>query len=362
MAFSSFGTFLKLTTFGESHGPAIGGILDGFPAGVTIDTDLIQKDLDRRRPGQSSITTRRDESDKLEILSGIFEGKTTGTPIGFIIRNEDQRGKDYSNNLNVYRPGHADYTYDQKYGFRDPFGGGRSSARETAVRVAAGGFAKHLLSLKGIEINAYVSAVGELSLKNEPEDLSAGEKNIVRCPDQQLAEEMISLIEETRKSGDSIGGVVTCVVKNCPAGLGEPVFDKLTAVLAHAIFSLPAVKAFEVGSGVKSLSMKGSEHNDIFRNIEGKISTDSNNSGGINGGISNGQPIVFRTTFKAVSTIAKVQNTIDSEGNQTTIQGKGRHDPCVVPRAVPMVEAMAALVIADMLLINNSRNINNFLK
>lgn len=363
MAANTFGRFLTVTTFGESHGAAIGGIIDGFPAGVIIDLELVQNELDRRRPGQSHLTTTRKEADKVQILSGMLDGVTTGTPIGFMIMNEDQRSKDYSNNINVYRPSHADYTYDLKYGIRDPFGGGRSSARETACRVVAGAFAKQFLCVTGLRINAFVSTVGNISVSGNVNDLDLTrvDESPVRCPDPEAADRMISLIEEVRKDGDTIGGIVTCVIKDPAVGLGEPLFEKLSAALAHAMFTLPAVKGFEVGSGFSSVSMRGSMHNDPLRNINGKVRALSNNAGGINGGISNGEDIIFRVAFKPVSTIHKEQNTVDSTGNDAVITGKGRHDPCVVPRAVPVVEAMAALVLADMTLINNSRRINSII-
>lgn len=349
MAGNSFGTIFKLTTFGESHGEAIGGIIDGCPAGVKLDLDLVQQEMDRRRPGQSSIVTQRKEPDTVKFLSGIFEGETTGTPIGFIIENANQKSKDYSHIKDVYRPSHADFTYDKKYGNRDYRGGGRSSARETACRVAAGAVAKQLLS--NIEINAYTSAVGDIRLqKGHFEfDFSEKEKNAVRCPDQATAERMEAYIKEIRSQGDTVGGVVECVIKNVPVGLGEPVFDKLHAVLGKAMLSINAVKGFEYGSGFEGAAMKGSEHNDLF-NEDG--TTKSNFSGGIQGGISNGMDIVFRVAFKPVATLMQKQQTINSKGKNVEMQGKGRHDPCVVPRAVPIVEAMAALVLADFFLLS----------
>lgn len=362
MASNTFGKLLTLTTYGESHGPAIGGVIDGFPAGLELDLAQVQKELERRRPGQSHITTTRKEEDVVEFLSGIFEGKSTGTPIGFMIRNTGQRSRDYSNNVNVYRPSHADYVYDAKFGFRDPFGGGRSSARETACRVVAGALAQQFLNLASISITAFVSTVGNISINKSVNelDLSEVDSNIVRCPDNYIANEMISLIEQVRKEGDTTGGVITCIIKNVPAGIGEPLFDKLSAKLAHAMFTLPAVKAFELGSGTSAVFQRGSEHNDPFRNINGKIRTTTNKAGGINGGISNGEDILFKVSFKPVSTIHKAQETVDSEGQNTMMTSKGRHDPCVVPRAVPIVEAMAALVVADLMLINPTRNINHF--
>lgn len=344
---NSIGNLFKLTTFGESHGPAIGGIIDGCPAGISLDFDAIQLELDRRKPGQSKITTQRKEPDQVEFLSGIFEGKTTGTSIGFQIKNTNQKSKDYSHNTTVYRPSHADYTYDNKYGIRDHRGGGRSSARETANWVIGGAVAKQFL--KNIKINAYTSSVGNLTLDKTYQELnlSKTENNIVRCPDENYASKMIDLIDEIRKQGDTIGGIVTCVIQNVPIGLGEPVFNKLQAELGKAMLSLNAVKGFEYGSGFEGTKMKGSEHNDLF-NADG--TTKTNLSGGIQGGISNGNDIFFRVAFKPVATIMQKQNTIDSNGNLVIMQGKGRHDPCVVPRAVPIVEALSALVLADYLL------------
>ncbi len=352
MSFNTFGNLLKLTTFGESHGAAIGGIIDGFPAGVSVDLEAIQKELDRRKPGQSKIVTQRKEPDTVEFLSGIFEGKTTGTSIGFVIRNTNQKSKDYSHNTNVYRPSHADYTYDKKYGIRDHRGGGRSSARETANWVVAGALAKQFISQ--ISINAFTSSVGEIKMNKDYSqlDFSKTESNIVRCPDEEMAEQMIDKIKEIRKQGDTIGGTITCVAQNIPVGLGEPIFHKLHADLGKAMLSLNAVKGFEFGSGFEGTKMMGSQHNDIF-NEDG--STQTNLSGGIQGGISNGMDIYFRVAFKPVATIMQNQATIDSEGNATEIMGKGRHDPCVVPRAVPVVEALAALVLADFYLLNRTR-------
>ena len=349
MAGNSFGKIFKLTTFGESHGPAIGGIIDGCPAGLSIDFEAIYAEMQRRKPGQSAIVTQRKEEDNVKFLSGIFEGKTTGTPIGFIIENTDQKSKDYSHIKDVYRPSHADYTYDKKYGIRDYRGGGRSSARETACRVVAGAIAKQLL--QGIKITAYVSSVGEIELKKQYSevDFSEIEKNPVRCPDAEMASKMEDFIKSIRKEGDTVGGTVTCVIQNVPVGLGEPVFDKLHAELGKAMLSINAVKGFEYGSGFAGTSMKGSEHNDAF-NEDG--STKTNHSGGIQGGISNGENIYFKVAFKPVATIMQKQETIDNKGNKVTAEGKGRHDPCVVPRAVPIVEAMAALVIADFWLLS----------
>lgn len=341
---NSLGKIFRLTTFGESHGTAIGGIIDGCPAGLKLNFEAIQKELDRRKPGQSKITTQRKEPDQVEFLSGIFEGKTTGTSIGFQIRNTNQRSRDYSHNVDVYRPSHADYTYDQKYGIRDHRGGGRSSARETANWIVGGALAKQLL--KDIEIAAFTSSVGTIFLDKPYQDLdfSKIESNMVRCPDPETAEKMIDKITEIKKAGDTIGGTITCVLKNVPRGLGEPIFDKLHARLGQAMLSLNAVKGFEYGSGFCGAEMKGSEHNDLF-NKDG--STKTNLSGGIQGGISNGMDIYFRVAFKPVATLIQKQETIDSKGNEVEMMGKGRHDPCVVPRAVPIVEALAALVLAD---------------
>jgi chorismate synthase len=346
---NSLGKIFRLTTFGESHGPAIGGVIDGCPAGLELDLDTVQKELERRKPGQSKITTQRKEPDQVEFLSGIFEGKTTGTSIGFQIRNTNQRSKDYSHNVDVYRPSHADYTYDQKYGIRDHRGGGRSSARETANWIVGGALAKQLLS--DIEITAFTSSVGTIFLDKPYQDLdfSKIESNMVRCPDPETAEKMIDRITEIKKEGDTIGGTITCVMRNVPRGLGEPIFDKLHARLGQAMLSLNAVKGFEYGSGFCGAEMKGSEHNDLF-NKDG--STKSNLSGGIQGGISNGMDIYFRVAFKPVATLIQKQDTIDSQGNEVEMMGKGRHDPCVVPRAVPIVEALAAMVLADFYLLD----------
>ncbi|MGS2726114.1 chorismate synthase [Psychroserpens sp. BH13MA-6] len=353
MAGNSFGKIFKLTTFGESHGVAIGGVIDGCPAGLQLDFDAIQKELDRRKPGQSDIVTQRKEPDSVEFLSGIFEGQTTGTPIGFVIKNTNQKSKDYSHIKTVYRPSHADYTYDKKYGFRDYRGGGRSSARETASRVVAGAIAKQLIA--NIQIQAYTSSVGDIFLEKPYQDLdfSKVESNSVRCPDEATAEKMISKIRDIRKEGNTIGGTVTCVLQNVPVGLGEPVFDKLHAELGKAMLSINAVKGFEYGSGFCGAKMKGTEHNDLF-NSDG--STKTNLSGGIQGGISNGMDIYFRVAFKPVATVIQKQEALDSSGNIVEMQGKGRHDPCVVPRAIPIVEAMAALVLADFYLLNKLYN------
>lgn len=354
MAGNTFGQLFRISTFGESHGKAIGVIIDGCPPNIDIDLEFIQSELDKRRPGQSKITTQRKESDTASILSGVFEGKSTGTSLALLIPNEDQRSKDYDHNKDIFRPSHADYTYQEKYGIRDYRGGGRSSARETAARVAAGAIAKLFLKQKGVEIFAHVSSAGPIDAPNLPsEDLSRlleiRESNIVRCADPATANEMIKLIDSVRKDGDTIGGKVSCIIRNCPVGLGEPVFDKLHADLGKAMLSINAVHGFEYGSGFSGSEMRGSEHNDIFRPSEtGKgISTNTNFSGGIQGGISNGMDITFRVAFKPVATIMHNQQTVDKEGNTAEIKGKGRHDPCVVPRAVAIVEAMAALVIAD---------------
>ena len=354
MSNNTFGNIFTLTTFGESHGEAIGGIIDGCPAGIVLDLDAIQKDLNRRKPGQSAIVTQRKEDDKVQFLSGIFEGKTTGTPIGFIIQNTNQKSKDYSHNVNVFRPSHADFTYNKKYGNRDHRGGGRTSARETANWVVAGAVAKQVVS--SIEINAFTSSVGEITICKPYQDLDFNliESNDIRCPDVEVAEKMIAHIKEIKKEGDTIGGTITCVIQNVPIGLGEPIFNKLHAQLGKAMLSINAVKGFEFGSGFCGTKMKGSEHNDIF-NTDG--STKTNLSGGIQGGISNGMDIYFRVAFKPVATIIQKQETIDSDGNSIEMQGKGRHDPCVVPRAVPIVEAMAALVLADFYLLDKTTRI-----
>jgi len=359
LAGNTFGNLFKITTFGESHGKAIGVILDGCPAGLEIDFDFIQNEMARRRPGQSAIVTQRKEGDQVEILSGIFEGKTTGTPISMVIFNQDQRSKDYSHIADKFRPSHADFTYQKKYGRRDYRGGGRSSARETAARVAAGAIAKLFLKKNGITIHGYVSQVGKISIsKNYQEfDFSNIEKNDVRCPDLEVANEMIDLIKQTKKKGDTIGGVVSAVIQGCPVGLGEPVFDKLHADLAKAMLSINACKGFEYGSGFAGAEMYGSDHNDSFENKDGNIITTSNFSGGVQGGISNGMDIYFRTAFKPVATIIPSQDSVNEAGEKVEVQGKGRHDPCVVPRAVPIVEAMAALVIADFLLRRKSDSI-----
>ena len=359
MAGNSFGTLFRLTTFGESHGKAIGGIIDGCPAGIELDFEFIQQELNRRRPGQSKITTQRKEEDKVIFLSGVFEGRTTGTPIAFEIINNDAKRKDYSHLINVYRPSHADYTYQQKYGIRDYKGGGRSSARETIARVVAGAIAKQILKSLNITISAYVQSVGNITLNKHYKELDFNEieSNPVRCPDKATATKMEEYIHLVRKQGDSIGGVVFCVARGVPTGLGEPVFDKLSAELAKAIMSINAVKGFEYGSGFEGTTMKGSEHNDIFTNENNTVRTKTNYSGGIQGGISSGEDIYFRTAFKPVATLMRDQQSVDIQGNVVTLKGKGRHDPCVVPRAVVIVEAMTAIVLLDMYLRNQSKQI-----
>jgi chorismate synthase len=355
MAGSTFGTIFRLTTFGESHGAAIGGIIDGVPSNVHLDLNKIQIELDRRKPGQSAIVTQRKESDTVQLLSGIFEGKTTGTPIGFIIPNEDQHSSDYNHLKDVFRPSHADFTYENKYGTRDHRGGGRSSARETACRVVAGAIAKQILDAIGIEFSTYVDQVGDIRLIDSSFFLmDAIESNPVRCPDKKTAEKMEELIREVRKEGDTIGGCIKCLILNVPIGLGEPVFDKLHAELGKAMFSINAVKGVEFGRGFSAVEMRGSEHNDIF--IEDGT-TKTNNSGGIQGGISNGMPIEIRVAFKPVATLIQSQESINNEGEKVELAGKGRHDACVVPRAVPIVEAMAAIVILDMYLRNKATKI-----
>jgi len=346
---NTLGRVFRLTSFGESHGAAIGGVIDGCPAGLKVDTALVQQDLDRRKPGQSHITTQRSETDQVEFLSGIFEDYTTGTPIGFIIRNKDHHSADYNDLKDVYRPSHADFTYDQKYGVRDHRGGGRSSARETIARVVAGAIAKQLLASQGIKINAWVSKVGEIALTKAYQDLdlSLTESTIVRCPDPETSLKMISRIEEAGRNHDTVGGVVSGLITGVPAGWGEPVFNKLHADLGHAMLGINAVKGFEYGSGFAGTELSGSKHNDIFIKKDDKISTLTNHSGGIQGGISNGQDIYWRVAFKPIATLLKEQKTVDKDENETTINPKGRHDPCVLPRAVPIVEAMAAIVLAD---------------
>jgi len=396
---NSFGRLFRVTTFGESHGKALGAIVEGCPAGLTLDLEKIQAEMQRRKPGQSKITTQRKEEDEVELLSGVFEGKTTGTPIGLLIPNEDQKSKDYNHLADTFRPSHADYTYFEKYGHRDYRGGGRSSARETAARVAAGAIAKQFLATQKIRIQAYVSQVGDLILDKSYTELhrvaagaiskqflatqkiriqayvsqvgdlildksytelhlDAAEENIVRCPDPQMAEQMIALIDRVRLERDTIGGVITCVIKNCPPGLGEPVFDRLHADLGKAMLSINAVKGFEYGSGFAGVQLRGSEHNDALVQKGGKIHTSTNHSGGIQGGISNGEDIYFRVAFKPVATIMQDQASVNTQGEAVTVSGKGRHDPCVVPRAVPIVEAMAALVIADFLLLSKTNKLH----
>lgn len=346
---NTFGNIFTLTTFGESHGEAIGGVVDGMPVGIEVDLDFIQSELNRRRPGQSSITTSRQEGDIVELLSGVFEGRTTGCPIGFIVRNTNQHSQDYENMRQMFRPSHADYTYYTKYGNRDYRGGGRSSARITISRVVAGALAKLALRQLGIQINAYTSQVGSICLDRDYRkyDLSLTETNIVRCPDPMKAAEMVQLITQVKAEGDTIGGVITCVVKGCPAGLGEPEFGKLHAALGAAMLSINAVKGFEYGEGFEGAAGRGSEQNDVFVNDYGKIKTLTNHSGGIQGGISNGEDIYFRVAFKPVATLLREQSTVDIDGNPTKLTAKGRHDPCVLPRAVPVVEAMAAMTILD---------------
>jgi chorismate synthase len=354
---NSFGHIFRLTTFGESHGEAIGGVVDGMPAGVDIDMDFIQAELNRRRPGQSKITTSRQEPDQVELLSGVFEGKSTGCPIGFIVRNTNQHSQDYENMRCLFRPSHADYTYFQKYGIRDHRGGGRSSARITISRCVGGALAKLVLKQLGISVQAYTSQVGDIALNRDYRlyDLSQTETNAVRCPDAEKAAEMEALITQVKGEGDTIGGIITCVIKGCPAGLGEPEFGKLHADLGASMLSINAVKGFEYGEGFSGVTARGSEQNDCFisQGSEG-ITTATNHSGGIQGGISNGQDIYFRVAFKPVATLLKEQNTVDIEGNPTTLTAKGRHDPCVLPRAVPVVEAMAAMTILDHFMLHNA--------
>ena len=353
MAGNSFGEIFRVTTFGESHGKAIGAVIDGCPSGLKLDLDFIQAQLDRRKPGQTAITTQRKVSDNFQIFSCVFEDLTMGSPIAVIINNEDQKPEDYSHLKETYRPSHADFTYEMKYGMRDYRGGGRSSARETAARVIAGAIAQLFLKRSGVQIQAYVSGVGSVKLEKgyEQMDLAKTDSNIVRCPDTEVSEKMIALIQETRAKGDTVGGIVTCVIKGCPVGLGEPVFDKLHADLGKAMLSINAVHGFEYGSGFAGTQKNGSENNDLFYSTnENRIETKTNFSGGIQGGISNGMDIYFNVAFKPVATLMQTQQTVDRDGNETEVKGKGRHDPCVVPRAVPIVEAMAALVIADHLL------------
>lgn len=356
---NTFGQIFRLTTFGESHGEAIGGVVDGMPAGIDIDLEFIQQELNRRRPGQSKITTSRQEPDQVELLSGVFEGKSTGCPIGFIVRNTNQHSQDYENLRCLFRPSHADYTYQQKYGIRDHRGGGRSSARITISRCVGGALAKLVLRQMGISIQAYTSQVGPIALDRDYRkyDLSLTETNAVRCPDPEKATEMETLITQVKGEGDTIGGVITCVIKGCPAGVGEPEFGKLHAVLGAAMLSINAVKGFEYGEGFEGVTARGSEQNDVFISKDGQITTATNHSGGIQGGISNGQDIYFRVAFKPVATLLKEQQTVDKEGNPTTFTAQGRHDPCVLPRAVPVVEAMAAIAVLDQILAAKSLKI-----
>lgn len=357
---NTFGNIFRLTTFGESHGPGVGGVIDGFPAGVTVDMDFLQRELDRRRPGQSRLTTARKESDHVEILSGIFEGVSTGCPIGFLVRNSNQHSSDYDNLRDVFRPSHADFTYFSKYGIRDHRGGGRSSARETIARCVGGAFAKMVLHTLGIKVTAYTSQVGNIALEGDYHsyDFTNIEKNPVRCPDLQKAEEMARLIEAVKAEGDTIGGIITGVIQGCPPGLGEPVFGKLHAALGAAMLGINAVKGFEYGEGFSGVAARGSEQNDIFvPDGKGGITTATNHSGGIQGGISNGQDILFRVAFKPVATLLKAQSTVDVAGHAVEVTARGRHDPCVLPRAVPVVEAMAAMTILDYYLLERSRNV-----
>jgi chorismate synthase len=349
---NTFGKLFTFTSFGESHGKGIGGIVDGCPSGIEIDEDFIQNELNRRRPGQSAISTPRKEDDKVEFLSGIFEGKTTGTPIAFVIWNQNQKSSDYEHLKEVYRPSHADYTYQQKYGIRDYRGGGRSSARETASRVVAGAIAKLVLKMQGIEIIAFTSQVGSIAMNQSFEtlNLSLIESNAVRCPQPEIAEKMIQYIKQLKEEGDSIGGIISCIIKGVPVGLGEPVFDKLQSRLAEAMLSINATHGFDYGRGFEGVSMKGSQMNDPFIKVGDKITTKTNNSGGIQGGISNGQDIFFRVLFKPVATISQKQETLDIHKNEVELEARGRHDPCVLPRAVPIVEAMAALTLMDLYL------------
>ncbi|MCB9227698.1 MAG: chorismate synthase [Chitinophagales bacterium] len=352
MSGNSFGNLFKISTFGESHGKAMGVVIDGCPANLEIEIADIQNELNRRKPGQSKITTQRNENDNIQILSGIFEGKTLGTPIALLIENTDAKSKDYTNLKDTFRPSHADFTYEKKYGIRDYRGGGRASARETTMRVAAGAIAKKLLQKQDIKTTAFVSSIKNIVLNKNLKQLDFNliEKNIVRCPDSETADKMIALIEKTKEQGNSLGGIITCVVKNCPIGLGEPVFDKLEAQLAKAMLSIPAVKGFEIGSGFEGTKLFGSEHNDEFTTENGVIKTTTNNSGGVQGGISNGMDIIFKVAFKPTATIMQNQKTVDKQGNKIDLKMEGRHDPCVLPRAVPIVEAMTNLVLADLYL------------
>lgn len=356
---NTFGNIFRLTSFGESHGKAIGGVIDGFPAGITIDYDFIQQELNRRRPGQSNITTARKEADQVEFLSGIYEGVSTGCPIGFVVWNENQHSHDYDNMKDVYRPSHADYTYTQKYGLRDHRGGGRSSARETIARVVGGALAKLALNQLGIRITAFTSEVGTIKLEKDytAYNLDLIESNAVRCPHPETAERMIELIRQVKAEGDTVGGVVSCVIKGCPVGMGQPVFGKLHAALGNAMLSINAAKGFEYGQGFSHMNQKGSEQNDIFYNDHGNIALRTNHSGGIQGGISNGQDIYFSVAFKPVATVLMEQPTVDKQGNETMLTARGRHDPCVLPRAVPIVEAMAAMTLLDYYLLNKTTHL-----
>lgn len=353
---NTFGNIFRLTSFGESHGKAIGGVIDGFPAGICIDEDFIQHELNRRRPGQSALTTARKEADKVEFLSGIYEGMSTGCPIGFVVWNANQHSADYDNLKDVFRPSHADYTYTLKYGVRDHRGGGRSSARETIARVVAGALAKLALKQVGVTVTAFTSQVGTYRLDKEytQYDLSVAEENPVRCPDPELAKQMGDYISRIKGEGNTIGGVISCVIKGCPAGLGQPAFGKLHAALGNAMLSINAAKGFEYGQGFGSMEMKGSEQNDIFYNDHGRIALRTNRSGGIQGGISNGEDIYFRVAFKPVATVLMDQPTVDKDGHETIVKARGRHDPCVLPRAVPIVEAMAAMTILDFYLLDKA--------
>lgn len=356
---NTFGKVFRLTTFGESHGPGIGGVIDGMPAGIEVDMDFLQSELDRRKPGQSDLTTARREGDRVEILSGTFEGRTTGCPIGFLVRNENQHSSDYENLRHVFRPSHADFTYQSKYGIRDHRGGGRTSARETVARVVGGAFAKMVLREWGVSITAYTSQVGSIALGGTylDYDLRQIERNPVRCPDPATAGRMAQLIREVKAEGDTIGGIITGIVRGCPVGLGEPVFDKLHAQLGAAMLGINAVKGFEVGEGFAGVTARGSEQNDVFvPDGHGGITTRTNHSGGIQGGLSNGQDIVFRVAFKPVATLLREQSTVDDQGRPTVLKARGRHDPCVLPRAVPIVEAMAAMVVLDNYMLYNMRN------
>lgn len=353
---NTFGNLFRLTSFGESHGKAVGGVIDGFPAGIAIDTDFVQQELNRRRPGQSSVTTARKEADAVEFLSGIYEGVSTGCPIGFVVWNTNQHSNDYDNIKDVFRPSHADFTYTSKYGLRDHRGGGRSSARETISRVVAGALAKLALKQLGVSVTAYTSQVGPLRLDTPYTelDLTQTEANSVRCPDAEMAGQMEQLILRTKGEGDTIGGTISCVIKGCPVGLGQPVFGKLHAALGSAMLSINAAKGFEYGQGFGSMEMKGSQQNDIFYNDNGRISTRTNRSGGIQGGISNGQDIYFKVAFKPVATVLMEQPTVDREGHETLLKARGRHDACVLPRAVPVVEAMAAMTLLDYYLLDKA--------